>query len=48
MHHQFPFLFDSLIYDIVIHFILALLYYETSGQSLKQEGVYVTSLSFTH
>jgi hypothetical protein len=31
--------------DIVIYFILALKYCENLGQSLKQEGVYATSLS---
>jgi hypothetical protein len=34
--------------DIVRYFISALVYCETSGQSLKQEGVYVTSLSCMH
>jgi hypothetical protein len=33
--------------DIVIYFISALVYCETSRQSLKQEGVYVTSRSCT-
>jgi hypothetical protein len=33
--------------DIVRHFIATLIYFETSGQILKQEGVYVTSL-FAH
>jgi hypothetical protein len=31
--------------DIVRYFIFAFVYCEISGRSLKQEGVYVTSLS---
>jgi hypothetical protein len=34
--------------DIVRYFIFAFVYCETSGQSLKQEGVYVTSRSCVH
>jgi hypothetical protein len=34
--------------DIVRYFIFALVYCDTLGQSLKQEGVYVTSLSCVH
>jgi hypothetical protein len=33
---------------IVRYFISALIYCETSGQSLKQEGVYVTSCFGAH
>jgi hypothetical protein len=34
--------------DIVRYFIFAFVYCETSGRSLKQEGVYVTSRSCVH
>jgi hypothetical protein len=34
--------------DLVRYFIYCTLYSKTLGQILKQEGVYVTSLSCTH
>jgi hypothetical protein len=34
--------------DIVRYFIFEFVYYETSRQILKQEGVYVTTLSCMH
>jgi hypothetical protein len=34
--------------DIVRYFIFALVYCETLGRSLKQEGVYATSHSCAH
>jgi uncharacterized membrane protein len=45
---SFHFIFIARHLDIVRYFISPLVYYETSGGSLKKVGVYVTSCSCMH